>query len=145
MHSFVIRLGGLVCGQVGRFKPRWAGHMLRLKGSHHPEQRGIFFLLLFHGNTPNVCLCVCYKNSSAACKLECKPGQSSNNFTKGIKWFHTRTFMLLKGHICFVRYYRGFSVCSLKDSKIYIGLLKRWRDYQTVPHSTFKLFLFKLL
>lgn len=46
-----------MCGQVGRFKPRWAGHMLRLKGSHHPEQRGIFFLLLFHGNTPNVCVC----------------------------------------------------------------------------------------
>lgn len=32
-----------MCGQVGRFKPHWAGHMLRLRGSHHPEQRGIFF------------------------------------------------------------------------------------------------------
>lgn len=46
-----------MCGQVGRFKPHWAGHMLRLRGSHHPEQRGIFFFL-FHGNTPNVCVYV---------------------------------------------------------------------------------------
>lgn len=34
-----------MCGQVGRFKPHWAGHMLRMKGSHHPEQRGIFLFI----------------------------------------------------------------------------------------------------
>lgn len=34
---------GLVCGQVGRFKPHWTRHMLRQRGSHRPEQRGIFF------------------------------------------------------------------------------------------------------
>lgn len=41
-----------------------AGHMLRAKGRHHPQQRRIFLasllllllsLLLFRGNSPNVC------------------------------------------------------------------------------------------
>lgn len=48
-----------MCGQVGRFKPRWAGHMLRLKGSHHPEQRGIFFYYYSMEILSCVCVCVC--------------------------------------------------------------------------------------
>lgn len=47
-----------MCGQVGRFKPRWAGHMLRLKGSHHPEQRGIFFYY-YSMEILQMSVCVC--------------------------------------------------------------------------------------
>lgn len=38
-------------------KPHWAGHMLRLKGSHHPEQRGIFYPV--EVLQMSVCVCVC--------------------------------------------------------------------------------------